>query len=67
MSTTTAKSTGPDLSEMDKQIRRAKAVLRELKATLEDLEDRRELAAAKTRNAGDAGTSLSEAARELGI
>ena len=34
-------------AEIEKQIRRGKAVLRELKATLEDLEDRRELAAAK--------------------
>ena len=36
-------------------IRRGKAMLRELKATLEDLEDRRELAAAKKRNAGKPG------------
>ncbi|MDQ3117127.1 MAG: hypothetical protein M3Q86_11070 [Verrucomicrobiota bacterium] len=53
--------------EIEKQIRRGKAVLRELKATLEDLEDRRELAAAKKRNAGRPGTSLREAARELGL
>jgi hypothetical protein len=53
--------------EIEKQIRRGKAVLRELKATLEDLEDRRELAAAKKRNAGKPGTSLREAARELGL
>ncbi len=54
-------------AEIEKQIRRGKAVLRELKATLEDLEDRRELAAAKKRNAGKPGTSLREAARELGL
>ncbi len=53
--------------DLDKQIRRGKAVLRELKATLEDLEDRRELAAAKKRNAGKPGTPLSEAAKELGL
>lgn len=53
--------------DLDKQIRRAKAVLRELKATLEDLEDRRELAAAKKRNAGKPGTSLRQAAKELGL
>jgi hypothetical protein len=53
--------------DLDKQIRRGKAVLRELKATLEDLEDRRELAAAKKRNAGKPGTSLHQAAKELGL
>jgi len=54
-------------ADLDKQIRRAKAVLRELKATLEDLEDRRDLAAAKKRNAGKPGTPLRQAARELGL
>lgn len=53
--------------DIDKQIRRGKAVLRELKATLEDLEDRRELAAAKKRNRGKAGTPLCDAAKELGL
>lgn len=43
------------------------AVLRELKSTLEDLEDRRELAAARKRNAGKPGTSLRQAAKELGL
>jgi hypothetical protein len=52
---------------IEKQIRRAKAVLRELKATLEDLEDRRELASARKRNRGKAGTLLREAAKELGL
>jgi hypothetical protein len=41
--------------------------LRELKATLEDLEDRRELAVAKKRNRGKACTPLREAAKELGL
>ena len=54
-------------ADLDKKILRGKAVLRELKTTLEDLEDRRELAAAKERNAGKPGTSLSEAAKELGL
>ncbi len=54
-------------ADIDKQIRRGKAVLRELKANLEDLEDRRELAAAKKRNRGKAGTPLREAAKELGL
>lgn len=53
--------------DIDRQIRRAKTVLRELKITLEDLEDRRELAAARKRNAGKPGTSLRQAAKELGL
>lgn len=54
-------------ADIDEQIRREKALLRELKATLEDLEDRRELAAAKKRNRGKAGTPLRDAAKELGL
>ena len=54
-------------ADVDRQIRRGKTVLRELKATLEDLEDRRELAAAKRRNAGKPGTPLRQAAKELGL
>ena len=57
----------PAVVDIDKQIRRGKAVLRELKTTLEDLEDRRELAAARQRNAGKPGTSLRQAAKELGL
>lgn len=57
----------PAVVDIDKQIRRGKALLRELKSTLEDLEDRRELAAAKKRNAGKPGTSLRQAAKELGF
>ena len=55
------------LSDIEKQICNSKAVLRELKSTLEDLEDRRELAAAKKRNAGNPGTSLRHATKELGL
>ena len=66
MSTTVPK-TKPAVVDIDRQIRRGKALLRELKATLEDLEDRRELAAAKKRNAGKPGTSLRQAAKELGL
>ncbi len=54
-------------ADIDKQIRRGKVVLRELKTTLEDLEDRREIVAAKKRNRGKAGTPLREAAKELGL
>ncbi len=57
----------PAAVDIDKQIRRGKAVLRALKTTLEDLEDRRELAAARKRNAGKPGTSLRQAAKELGL
>ena len=42
--------------DLDRQVARAKAVLRQLRDTLEDLEDRRELARAKHRNAGKRGT-----------
>jgi hypothetical protein len=67
MSTAVLKSKRQSGSDIEKQIRRAKAVLRELQTTLEDLEDRRELAAAKKRNAGKLGTPLREAAKELGF
>ncbi len=59
--------TKPAVVDLEKQIRRGKAVLRELKAALEDLEDRRELAGAKKRNAGKPGVSLRDAAKELGF
>ena len=59
--------TKPAAVDIEKQIRRGRAVLRELKTTLEDLEDRRELSAAKTRNAGKPGTTLRDAAKELGL
>ena len=42
-------------------------MLREVKATLEDVEDRRELAAPKKRNTGKPGTSLRQAVKELGL
>jgi hypothetical protein len=66
MSTAISKSS-PKSPDLENLIRRGKALLRELKATLEDLEDRRELAAAKKKNAGKPGTSLRDAARELGL
>jgi hypothetical protein len=54
-------------NEIDLQIRRAKAVLRELKETLEDLEDRLELAKAKAKNAGKPLIPWEIVAKELGI
>ena len=64
---TAAPASRKSRSDIEKQIRRGKAVLRELKAILEDLEDRRELAAAKKRSAGKPGTPLRQAAKELGL
>lgn len=52
---------------IDRQIKQARAVLRELRETLEDLEDHRALAKAKKRNAGKPGTPWEVAAKELGI
>jgi hypothetical protein len=52
---------------LDRQIARAKAILRELRDTLEDLDDRRELARAKKRNAGKAGTDWKTVAKEFGF
>lgn len=64
---TAAPASRKSSSDIEKQIRRGKAVLRELKMALEDLEDRHELAAAKKRNAGKPGTPLRQAAKELGL
>jgi len=52
---------------IDDQIRRAKAVLLELRETLEDLEDRRTIEKAKRRNGKKPCTPWHEIARELGI
>ena len=54
-------------TKLDAKVREAKVVLRELRSILEDLEDRRELAAAKKRNDGKRGTPWKQAAKELGI
>jgi hypothetical protein len=67
MSTAVPKTKHLSSSDIEKQIRHGKAVLRQLKTTLEDLEDRRELAAAKKRNVGKPGTPLRQAAKELGF
>lgn len=54
-------------SKLDRQVAEAKAVLRELRDTLEDLEDRRELVRAKRRNAGKPGTDWETVKKELGF
>ena len=60
----TRPATWPDL---DRQIRHAKIVLRQLRDTLEDLDDRRELARAKKRNAGKPGTRWESIKKEFGF
>ena len=60
----TASARPPDL---DRQIAEAKAVLRQLRDTLEDLDDRRELARAKRRNGGKPGASWETVKKELGF
>jgi hypothetical protein len=55
------------LPDLDRQVRQAKAVLRELRDTLEDLDDRRELARAKKRNGGKTGTDWSSVKKEFGF
>jgi hypothetical protein len=68
MSTATMKGPGvrrrPNLN---RQIAEAKTVLRELRDTLEDLDDRRELDRAKQRNAGKRGTDWEAVKKELGF
>jgi len=54
-------------SATDRQIRRAKAVLRELKETLEDLGDRLDLAKAKAENGDKPLIPWETVAKELGI
>ncbi|HAB15323.1 MAG TPA: hypothetical protein PLX89_11805 [Verrucomicrobiota bacterium] len=52
---------------LDRQIARAKTILRELRDTLEDLDDRRELTRAKQRNAGKRGTDWESVIKDLGF
>jgi len=49
------------------QIRQAKAILRGLRATLEDLEDHAALVKAKKKNAGKPTQSWREVAKEFGL
>jgi len=69
MSTTAIKAKnrpakGPDI---DRQIRQAKTVLRELRDTLEDLDDRRELARAKKSNGEKTGATWETIKKEFGF
>jgi len=53
--------------KVERQIRQAKVVLRALRDTLEDLEDRRHLARAKARNAGKPGGAWESVKKEFGF
>ena len=55
------------MARLEKQIVRGKAVLRELRDTLEDLEDRLELNAAIERNKGKKSIPWEQAKKELGL
>jgi hypothetical protein len=55
------------LPDLDRQIAEAKTVLRRLRDTLEDLDDRRELARAKKRNGGRPGSDWETVKKELGF
>ena len=52
---------------LNRQVAQAKSVLRQLRDTLEDLDDRRELARAIKRNAGKPGTDWQIVKKELGL
>jgi hypothetical protein len=52
--------------KLRRQLTEGKALLRDLRETLEDLEDRIELARAKKRNRGKTGTSWEDAKKEFG-
>jgi cell division protein FtsL len=66
MSATTLR-TQRELVRLQKQIAKGKTVLRELRQTLEDLEDRIELARAKQRNGNKPGIPWAQAKQELGL
>ena len=68
MSTATVKSPAIRRRQhLDRQVAQAKTVLRELRDTLENLDDRRELARAKQRNAGKRGTDWESVKKDLGF
>lgn len=66
MSVTTLKRQS-ELARLQRQITKGKAVLRELRDTLEDLDDRLELARAKKRNGNKPGVPWAQAKKELGL
>ena len=66
MSATTMKRQG-EVAQLQKQIAKGKAVLRELREMLEDMEDRLELDRAIKRNKGKPGIPWEQAKKELGL
>jgi hypothetical protein len=64
---TTASLSRKRSPSLSTQIRKAKALLRQLKETLEDLDDRAALAKAIKKNAGKPLHPWREVAKELGI
>jgi len=54
-------------SDLDRQINEAKIILRQLRDTLEDLDDRCQLARAKQKNEGRSGTDWSKIKKEFGL
>lgn len=61
------KTASARLPGLDRQIAEGKAVLRQLRDTLETLDDRRDLARAKKRNAGKPGTNWDAVKKEFGF
>ena len=56
-----------ELVRLQRQITKGKAVLRELRDTLEDMDDRLELARAIKRNGNKPGIPWEQAKKELGL
>ena len=54
-------------ARLQRQVTRGKAVLRELRDTLEDLDDRLELARAIKRNGNKPGIAWAQARKDLGL
>lgn len=66
MSATTLKRQS-ELARLQGQVRKSKAVLRQLRDTLEDLDDRLELARAIKRNGNKPCIPWAQAKKELGL
>lgn len=62
-----SKTTSARLPDLNRQMAQARTVLRQLRDTLEDLDDRRELARAKKRNADRPGADWNSVKKELGF
>jgi len=69
MSTATIKrkTDSDELPDLDRQVAQAKTVLRQLRDTLEDLDNRRDLARARKKNADKPGTDWETVKKELGL